>query len=1703
MDGATSRPHERLRISGRERREQRDEDAPDEQSPHTLAPGKCTSLDDERRIDARAAAPGKCTRDALAEPSLSPEDALRYAAWLSGPRIDRRADPGASDLEDAGALGGVFSFLSGPRGGQPLPADLARRLGDELGIDLSPVRIHSDDRAASAAEALHARAFTIGDDIYFAVGAYDPTSAAGIELIAHEVAHVAQQRRGNTTGARRVSRPDDAHEQSADEFARRVTTRERISEGADPASVVEFVRREGKRIGLPFLAELEDHFGTSFDFVQVFSGEAAELASRALAASAFVIHNILVLADPSPTRELMLHELTHVMQMGQRRAPRAFGPGSLRVSDPSGAAEQEATTGASHRTPAAHDEVHRAPPSPAATPGTPNNPGEKRFKFFADKFRAVPPMIDNERPGEDGTKYYRFTGHTNKAKYGKASDSPWLLRHYVNAINDAVDGGNADLGGKVTDATYGDDLGNVTKSNALGESYRVSRVGGETARTYVFTSDGAWDAVVDDNASAVRKAQDPHQQFKEYFAVVQKLKAKGRLAKFSVTYQGKVLDEKTARFEPKEADEYRHALEASLSDEYAKLGNKSWDVFYVQVMGGRGGEAVFKPEYNGIQGNIFEQLVQKTAKISLQDKRPIFRSDRLAAMGKNPRTGDNAAFIGGAIQIVIDAKAAAAGIDLDQARAYAAITDPDDPILGYYKGENAETAGKVYKAIAYAVPSKDIADKVDGQLNRLFPDDKVRQRFFVSPSPRKLREFLLKFNPTIALRSQDTQSSHLTFTSPPALVPGVSIKSANLDLDAPGGDKIKSGTIIMGLDLGGAFKADPIEKKISPDASGPGGGQVDNKFTEFKSKLDKLLGPVSIDAKLVDNGISASITLKKGAATIPQFDLDGATLTATYTDSGLTISGEVGLSHKSGKVSAKVKIRWAGGAWSFEGLGTVHAGLVEGLQEFTVGVSYDNGKTKLFCPQAGYEKKFGAITLGGNVYDLEYDVDKGSFSGTGNLSADLGMFGKASATATIQNNKLKAAELSYDSPQLTYPPNSKEPTFKGTIGGTVKYESGKFSGKVKGTAELVAPMLKKLGNPDGAGLTVDAEIGPDGGYSGTISTAKPIMFGKHFKIASLTATLAKDGSASAKFAVEVVKFKHLDEAKVECAIDSGGFRITKAQFSKNFGDPSTDRISGGISLAYAEGEGLKIGGHMAVEIRKGFVAKGDFTYDFKTEKLSAKLTTEDIDLIKMTPVEKTLFEISRKIPIVNVYGVGVYIDIGFDLKFKMDFNLKMRPTIALDEISLDTFDYESISATINLIGALVASLTGTPKAGLGIFVLSPDLLSGGGGVMVPITGKMELKPSGAFTLKYSPKGGVQGSAKLGLALTFGITGAVKPYAELSVLKDMYNPKWEGAPLASFTLLPPRDLLNISIDLGGDLSKPKDARPPDKDSAATAKEPVGDKIYKNDPKEGERDTPVEKPPPGTKVPGDPGKDSPAFSTDTLIGKLKGFAPVQAFEKILSTAAELWEKIKGAVGYIVKIVKSWFNGAVEMMENVMRGIAEKGVVRYLGDVVKEKVGDTAYNIIKPLFERFANVEDKMMAILDEPFPSSVGGAVDWIWGLLKKLFGIGWDSIGALVGAIKQIAGNLAGQMGNLLKFSVEGAKLGVKRHEYWVGAPYIDALQYHFFAATEYKIDLRGLGLHFTPSPVPNPMSAPGLILFEVFENYNVPHNGDPARDRWR
>ena len=104
--------------------------------------------------------------------------------------------------------------------GEPLPADLAGRFAPRLGYSFGSVRVHADTAAAASAEAVQARAFTVGSHIVFGQGQYEPSTQAGRAVLAHELVHVAQQNgAGAVAGPLPISLPHAAVEREADALA--------------------------------------------------------------------------------------------------------------------------------------------------------------------------------------------------------------------------------------------------------------------------------------------------------------------------------------------------------------------------------------------------------------------------------------------------------------------------------------------------------------------------------------------------------------------------------------------------------------------------------------------------------------------------------------------------------------------------------------------------------------------------------------------------------------------------------------------------------------------------------------------------------------------------------------------------------------------------------------------------------------------------------------------------------------------------------------------------------------------------------------------------------------------------------------------------------------------------------------------------------------------------------------------------------------------------------------------------------------------------------------------------------------------------------------------------------------------------------------------------------------------------------------------
>lgn len=131
--------------------------------------------------------------------------------------VQRKATGSPDAAPDPGAAVAAAATSTGQA---PDPA-MRSRVEQVTGADLSGVRVHTGAPSHAGAQALSARAFTVGQNIHFASGEYRPGSADGNRLLAHELAHTVQQ--GSTASAPQckleVSQPGDAAEVEADAVA--------------------------------------------------------------------------------------------------------------------------------------------------------------------------------------------------------------------------------------------------------------------------------------------------------------------------------------------------------------------------------------------------------------------------------------------------------------------------------------------------------------------------------------------------------------------------------------------------------------------------------------------------------------------------------------------------------------------------------------------------------------------------------------------------------------------------------------------------------------------------------------------------------------------------------------------------------------------------------------------------------------------------------------------------------------------------------------------------------------------------------------------------------------------------------------------------------------------------------------------------------------------------------------------------------------------------------------------------------------------------------------------------------------------------------------------------------------------------------------------------------------------------------------------
>jgi Domain of unknown function (DUF4157) len=146
----------------------------------------------------------------LATPAAAPVIQPKLRLGPAGDRYEQHADLLAAELADGqsprtriaqagrGAGGvvdpAVYRLITDAGGqGAPLPASVRRNYERALRADFAPVCLHTGRGADDLNLRLRSSAVTVGHDIFFRRGQYDPVGEVGRELLAHELIHVVQQ----------------------------------------------------------------------------------------------------------------------------------------------------------------------------------------------------------------------------------------------------------------------------------------------------------------------------------------------------------------------------------------------------------------------------------------------------------------------------------------------------------------------------------------------------------------------------------------------------------------------------------------------------------------------------------------------------------------------------------------------------------------------------------------------------------------------------------------------------------------------------------------------------------------------------------------------------------------------------------------------------------------------------------------------------------------------------------------------------------------------------------------------------------------------------------------------------------------------------------------------------------------------------------------------------------------------------------------------------------------------------------------------------------------------------------------------------------------------------------------------------------------------------------------------------------------------
>ncbi|HEX2914632.1 MAG TPA: DUF4157 domain-containing protein [Chloroflexia bacterium] len=138
------------------------------------------------------------------EPSIGVIGAVQPMLELPVQRKANHAESAHAPETNRPSLTFALDMILRTAVGNPLESSVKSKMGNVFARNFENVRVHTDERSAEYASKMGAEAFTVGSNIFFAPGRYQPHQTEGQALIGHELTHVIQQASLPSLGGGRI-----------------------------------------------------------------------------------------------------------------------------------------------------------------------------------------------------------------------------------------------------------------------------------------------------------------------------------------------------------------------------------------------------------------------------------------------------------------------------------------------------------------------------------------------------------------------------------------------------------------------------------------------------------------------------------------------------------------------------------------------------------------------------------------------------------------------------------------------------------------------------------------------------------------------------------------------------------------------------------------------------------------------------------------------------------------------------------------------------------------------------------------------------------------------------------------------------------------------------------------------------------------------------------------------------------------------------------------------------------------------------------------------------------------------------------------------------------------------------------------------------------------------------------------------------------